>query len=183
MSAPSQVAAEQEHAGTFGVPAYKSADATQHANVGGAADGVSKPKLARERSQSRVRWNLAANESISPEESRKENEERTDESESTGERKHRRRHRRDEERLRGGEGHRDSPGLMHDKYESDSEGTVELPQRFDEHGNKKTDGDPLADGINKLLGGSGLADLLGRLGGGGQDDDDTSRGSRRRHRH
>lgn len=87
---------------------------------------------------------------------------------------------------------------MHDQYErpprgrrdrnaaedDDSDGTIELPPRFDEHGNRK-ETDPLADRINELLGGAGLGNLLGRVmgsGGGSEDGDDGGRSGRRRHR-
>ncbi|KAK1025399.1 hypothetical protein LTR33_017749 [Friedmanniomyces endolithicus] len=165
VSAPIPAVAEQEH-----------------------ADGVITPRQARSRSQSRVRFNLDANQAISPEASRKGiNDERQIDSESkSDDRHHRRRRRGGDERGRGGDGHRDSPGSTRDtRYdrETDSDNTVELPERFDEQGNRKPDGDPLADGITKFLGGAGFADLLGRLGGGGGgDEEDTGRSGRRRHR-
>jgi len=84
---------------------------------------------------------------------------------------------------------RPSSQLMNDKYDrkpndSDSEGTVELPERFDEHGNRKAgEGDQLANTINQFLGSAGITDLLGSLGGGGgRHDSDESRSGRRRHR-
>ncbi|TKA78877.1 hypothetical protein B0A55_03806 [Friedmanniomyces simplex] len=187
---PADYAQQQPYHQSYGT--YGDSDATwAHRNrttpLPATLDGVSKPKLQRERSQSRVRFNLDANEAISPEASRKGNDERHTDSESKNDdRKHHRRRRRGEdERGRGGDGHRDSPGSTRDKYEreSESDGTVELPERFDEQGNKKPDGDPLADGITKLLGGAGFADLLGRLGGGGGQDEDSGRSGRRRHRH
>ncbi|KAK0829138.1 hypothetical protein LTR03_016350 [Friedmanniomyces endolithicus] len=165
VSAPIPAVAEQEH-----------------------ADGVITPRQARSRSQSRVRFNLDANQAISPEASRKGiNDERQIDSESkSDDRHHRRRRRGGDERGRGGDGHRDSPGSTRDtRYdrETDSDNTVELPERFDEQGNRKPDGDPLADGITKFLGGAGFADLLGRLGGGGGgDEEDTGRSGMRRHR-
>ncbi|KAK1050734.1 hypothetical protein LTR74_016958 [Friedmanniomyces endolithicus] len=152
------------------------------------ADGLITPRQARSRSQSRVRFNLDANQAISPEASRKGiNDERHTDSESKGDdRHHRRRRRGGDERGRGGDGHRDSPGSTRDpryERENDSDNTVELPERFDEQGNRKPDGDPLADGITRFLGGTGFADLLGRLGGGGGgDEEDTGRSGRRRHR-
>ncbi|KAK1810077.1 hypothetical protein LTR12_015556 [Friedmanniomyces endolithicus] len=185
VSAPVPAVAEQEHAGTFQVPAQSLA---QDADINTLADGVITPRQARSRSQSRVRFNLDANQAISPEASRKGiNDERHTDSESNGDdRHHRRRRRGGDERGRGGDGHRDSPGSTRDpryERENDSDNTVELPERFDEQGNRKPDGDPLADGITKFLGGTGFADLLGRLGGGGGgDEEDTGRSGRRRHR-
>ncbi|KAK0922282.1 hypothetical protein LTR91_004956 [Friedmanniomyces endolithicus] len=184
VSAPIPAVDELEHAGTFQVPAQP---LTQHADPNIVADGVSTPR-ARSRSQSRVRFNLDANQAISPEASRKGvNDERQTDSESKGEDRHRRRRRRGEgERGRGGDGHRDPPGSTRDtryERENDSDNTVELPERFDEQGNRKAEGDPLADGITKFLGGAGFADLLGRLGGGGGgEEEDTGRSGRRRHR-
>ncbi len=185
MSAPVPAVAEQEHAGTFQVPAQS---LPQHADIHVLADGVITPRQARSRSQSRVRFNLYANQAISPEASRKGiNDERHTDSESKGDdRHHRRRRRGGDERGRGGDGHRDPPGSTRDpryERENDSDNTVELPERFDEQGNRKPDGDPLADGITKFLGGTGFADLLGRLGGGGGgDEEDNGRSGRRRHR-
>ena len=120
-----------------------------------------------------------------PDASRKAQEDGGDGGEEGGEKKHRRRRRKrgteEKEKAR----HRDSPQLMHDKYdrapeEEDSDGTVELPPRFDERGEPKQ-GDPLADKINDLLGGSGLGNILGRVLG-GESEDDGGRSGRRRHR-
>ena len=60
--------------------------------------------------------------------------------------------------------------------DEESEGTIELPSRFDEHGNRKAEG---GDGLEALLG--GLASKF--LGGGGEEGDDGARSGRRRHRH
>lgn len=163
-----------------------------------------------------MRFNLDANEAHSPETSRKSKEKSSGSGEeSGGERKSRRKkkHRdRDRERessehrehrsdrdhrssrdLRDSrDGHRDSPQLMHDKYErppssaarssnadrdrdDESEGTIELPERFDKNGNPKG-----GDAIESLLG--SLASKF--LGGGGKDDEeeeDRRGGRRRRH--
>lgn len=81
---------------------------------------------------------------------------------------------------------------MHDRYdnspdEEDSEGTIDLPARFDEHGNRKAD-DPLSEKINDLLSGKGLAgglfrNLTGSLLNPDHDQDDNDgRTGRRRHR-
>ena len=95
---------------------------------------------------------------------------------------HRRRRRKHRDR---NEGHRESPQLMHDKYDRSpvEDGSVEeLPARFDEHGNRKGEsGDPLADQINALLeGGGGLGGIFRSLSGrGSQADDDGGRRRRR----
>lgn len=144
------------------------------------------------RSTSRVRFNLDANEAHSPEKQRKK-EERYSDSETSGDRKRRSRRRRqrhdddDNSSSRGG-------GLMHDPYDrppssgshrrrhshggrgreeddsEESDGTIELPDRFDEHGNRKMEG---GDALQHLLG-----NLAGRFLGGGEDD----AGGRRRYR-
>lgn len=131
-----------------------------------------------------MRFDLGSNTLHSPEAPRKAKEDRHSDSEASGDKKHRRRQRR-KRRDGSEERHRDSPQLMHDKYEhspeeEDSEGTVELPARFDEQGNR-TDGDPLAEKINDLLGGAGFGNILGRVLG-GENDDDGGRSGRRRHR-
>ncbi|KAK3672152.1 hypothetical protein LTR78_007905 [Recurvomyces mirabilis] len=152
------------------------------------ADGVNTPRPPRSRSQSRVRFNLDANELHSPETTRRSDERTTTtDSETKGERRHRRRQRPEGGGERDGdEGRRGPSNLMHDQYdrlpESDSESTIDLPKRFDEQGNRKSNGDPFADGLNKFLGNAGLGELLGRLTGGGQDTDE-GRSGRRRHRH
>ena len=117
----------------------------------------------------------------------KRTEERYSDTETSGDQK--RRHRRRKHRDRGSESHRDSPQLMNDKYErppqsttteEESDGTVELPHRFDERGNRKHDG---GDALQELLGG-----LASKFLGGSEDDhghgsDRESRSGRRRHRH
>ena len=93
---------------------------------------------------------------------------------------------------------------MHDKYddapssdeeEKSSDGTVDLPARFDEHGNRKSD-DALSDKIHDMLAGRGVAgkffqSLTGGLTGGGNgsdgggddhDDNNDGRTGRRRSR-
>ncbi|EMC95628.1 hypothetical protein BAUCODRAFT_576848 [Baudoinia panamericana UAMH 10762] len=186
VSAPTQASAERElpDAGTFHVPAYELTDATgQSADAKVSADGVETPQPGRSRSQSRVRFNLGANTAHSPEAVRSYESRHTD-SETSGDHKHRRRRRKHrEDHARKGNEHTESPNLMHDQYErepdQESEGTIELPDRFDEHGNRKPV-DPLAQGITRILGEAGLADILGRLTGGGQDDGDGRSGRRRR---
>ena len=117
----------------------------------------------------------------SPEASRKKGEERHSDTETDGDRK--RRHRRRKHRDK--EGTRDSPQLMNDKYErppsgaprdDDSDGTVDLPDRFDERGNRTQEsGDPL----EQLIG-----NLASRFMGGSEErgSDRDSRSGRRRHR-
>lgn len=86
---------------------------------------------------------------------------------------------------------------MHDKYDrdpdEDSEGTIDLPDRFDEQGNRKPE-DPLAEKINDLLSGKGGAGNIfkslaegflggeqhGGGGGGGGESDDGGRRRRSR---
>lgn len=140
-------------------------------------------RTPRARSSSRVRFNLDANTAHSPETPKKRPEQRFSDTETSGDKKkrHRRKKHRDRgERDRGGEASRDSPQLMNDKYErapkdDDSDDTEELPDRFDEHGNKKAEsGDPL----EHLLG-----NLASRFLGGGGNDESDSRSGRRRHRH
>lgn len=103
-----------------------------------------------------MRFDLNSNTEHSPEMSRKkERESRYSDTETGDDRKHRSRRRRH----RGeGERHRDSPQLMNDKYErapsgteEDSDTTVDLPERFDEHGNRKSH-DPLAEALQNILG-------------------------------
>lgn len=162
------------------------------------SDGVSTPRAERSRSRSRVRFDLASNTEHSPEQQRKAKEaQRSSDSEATGDGQHRRRRKRRSDRGGDEEKARPSSQLMNDKYErgpaeSDSDGTVELPSRFDEHGNRVDGGgDQLTNTITQLLGNAGIANLLGSLGGGGRDrdggggrdrDDDGGRSGRRRHR-
>lgn len=68
---------------------------------------------------------------------------------------------------------------MNDKYErapddNDSDVTEDLPDRFDEHGNRKPE---KSDPLEQLIG-----NLASKFLGGGDGDDD-SRSGRRRHRH
>lgn len=169
------------------------------------ADGLRSP---RPRSTSRVRFDLGSNIAHSPDASRRKDDakrsdpasERHSDTETEGDRKHRsRRHRRkgkERERDRDDDHRkRDSMGLMHDKYDrdSDSEGTIDLPERFDKNGNPKPE-DPLAAKINDLLSGHGggggnifktLAEgfLGGQAGGGSTNDGDDDEESSRRRRH
>jgi len=175
----------------------------------GVIDGVTTP---RARSSSRVRFNLDANEAHSPELSKKAPARSSGSGEeSGGERKGRRRkskrhrddgehreHRSDREHDERREhrsdhrssrdlrderdGHRDSPQLMHDKYDrppssaprdDESDGTIELPERFDKNGNPKG-----GDALETLLG-SLASKFLGGGGGGGAEEEE-GRGGRRR---
>ncbi|KYG48832.1 hypothetical protein M433DRAFT_21887 [Acidomyces richmondensis BFW] len=153
------------------------------------ADGVDTPR-PRSRSQSRVRFDLDQNVEHSPESRRGKGKERAVEEQhggdDNGNERGPRHHRREDEHSSNDRGRRrPSSQLMNDKYErepndSDSEGTVELPARFDERGNRMPEGDnPLVQAINGLLGSSALADLLGGL----SHHDDDGRSGRRRHRH
>jgi hypothetical protein len=151
-----------------------------------ATAGVATP---RARSTSRVRFDLGANEAHSPETPRKA-QERFSDSETSGDRKRRHkhskrssRHHRERSRDRESRHSTDSPQLMNDKYErpprsrrhrdddEGSEGTIELPERFDEQGNRKAEG---GDPLEQLLGG-----LASKFLGGGDDDDRSSRRGRR----
>ena len=146
-------------------------------------DGVG--STPRARSMSRVRFDLGANEMHSPEAAKKKaTDERFSDSEVTGDRK--RRHRRRKHR---GESSRDSPQLMNDKYErppsgvhrdDESDGTVELPERFDENGNRKGES---SDPLEQLIGNLASRFLGGGGGGEEQGGDRDSRSGRRRHRH
>ncbi|KAF2174156.1 hypothetical protein M409DRAFT_49023 [Zasmidium cellare ATCC 36951] len=176
------------------------------------ADGLSTP---RQRSTSRVRFDLDSNVAHSPEASRRKDdakrgdpsEPRQSDTETSDDRKHRRRSKRKgKERERDSHhSHRDEGDdherRSHDRErnrerdrgdkDDDSDDTVDLPDRFDENGNRKAE-DPLAQKINELLGGQGGAGNLfkglvggllgGQGGGGGGEDDDEGRSSRRRHR-
>lgn len=151
------------------------------------ADGVSTP---RQRSSSRVRFDLGSNTAHSPDASRRKDDakrgdsetDRHSDTETSDDRKHRRRKRKGKERERGGQ------QASRDRSPSqDSDGTIELPARFDEQGNRRHE-DPLAQKINDLINGQGGAGglfkaLLGgndASGGGGGDDEGKS--SRRRSR-
>jgi len=82
-----------------------------------------------------------------------------------------------------------------DKYEREepedgdsSDGTVELPPRFDKHGDRlHDDDDPLANTLHKFLGQAGFTDFLSHLGGREDENDDRrgriEGGARHRHRH
>ncbi|KXT04074.1 hypothetical protein AC578_4954 [Pseudocercospora eumusae] len=171
-------------------------------------DGVA---TRRPRSTSRVRFDLESNIAHSPDASRRKDDakrddprdERRSSDNEDGKRRHRGRRHRDKGKEREGDsrgdredrrgGKRDSTGLMHDKYDrepdEDSEATIDLPDRFDEQGNRKAE-DPLAEKINDLLSGKGGAGNIfkslaegflggeqhGSGGGGGESDD----GGRRR---
>nr|POF13474.1 hypothetical protein CFP56_02497 [Quercus suber] len=163
------------------------------------ADGMKTP---RARSTSRVRFDLGSNTEHFLDASRNSGQRSTDtddkEHRDDGERKKHRR-RKKHHRSHRGEGedsHRGSP-RSNDTSDSDSSGTVELPPRFDEHGNRHPEasgGDALSDKINELLAGhGGLGGLFGGLlgnseghgggggggGGNGGDGDDNRSGKRR----
>lgn len=176
------------------------------------ADGVSTP---RARSSSRVRFDLDSNVAHSPEATRRKDdakrgdpsEQRASDTEQSDDRKHRRRSKRSKGKERERDGHHshreegeDRERRGHDRdrnrerdrgdKDDDSDGTVDLPDRFDENGNRKPE-DPLAQKINELLAGQGgagglfkglMGGLLGGQGGGGGEDSDEGRSSRRRHR-
>lgn len=147
------------------------------------ADGMSTP---RQRSSSRVRFDLGSNTAHSPDASRRKDDakrgdpdnDRHSEPETSDNRKHRRRKRKGKDREREHQTSRDrSPS-------ENSDGTIELPARFDEQGNRKHE-DPLAQKINELINGQGGAGgLFKTLLGGGKDagGDDEGRSSRRRSR-
>ncbi|RMX80750.1 hypothetical protein D0869_07316 [Hortaea werneckii] len=180
------------------------------------ADGVETPprpppqqQQQRERSQSRVRFNLDNNTEHSPETRNRNHtrnmpkEEYQDSSETSRNKKKRsRRRERDDHYESDGEtnerGRRrpsSSSKSRKDKHEreerdddeSSSDGTVELPPRFDKHGDRLNDDDPLANTLNKFLGQAGFTDFLNHLGGGNNENDDRrgrgEGGGRHRHRH
>lgn len=76
---------------------------------------------------------------------------------------------------------------MNDKYEHPprsstdeggrSDGTEDLPERFDSKGNKKSE-----DPLNDLISGLASRFLGGQQQGGGEEEDDGRRGRRHRHR-
>lgn len=150
----------------------------------------------RQRSSSRVKFDLGSNTAHSPDASRRKDDakrgdpdtDRHSDSETSDDRKHRRRKRKGKERVRDTHHYRNDQRAPRDHSPSeDSDGTIELPDRFDEQGNRKHE-DPLAQKINELINGQGGAGglfkaLLGGgndAGGGGGDDDE--RPSRRRSR-
>lgn len=166
------------------------------------------PKQQRERSQSRVRFNLDNNTEHSPEIRRrnhindKQQEEDEDGSGSarTKKKRSRRRERDDNDESDGETNERSrrrpssSSKSKKDKYEREepedgdsSDGTVELPPRFDKHGDRLRDDDPLANTLHKFLGQAGFTDFLSHLGGGNDENDDRrgrgDGGARHRHRH
>lgn len=83
--------------------------------------------------------------------------------------------------------HRHSPGDSRTPSPAESDSTVDLPERFDERGRRKSEEaneDPLAKGIQELLSGRGsITKALQSFGlGGGSDDSDGDRRRRRRRR-
>lgn len=128
------------------------------------ADGLISPKSVtpppppRTRSNSRVRFDLDSNVEFPHERRRAGSRDRrsySDSEETVTSRRSRRRGRRDRD---------PASKLFNDKYDrsprdSDSEDTVELPRRFDEHGNRKPEskGDELAERLQDLLAGRASA--------------------------
>ncbi|KAI7267512.1 hypothetical protein KC345_g7920 [Hortaea werneckii] len=178
------------------------------------ADGVETPprppqQQQRERSQSRVRFNLDNNTEHTPEIRRKnhinekQKEEEHEDSSRTGRTKKKRSRRREQDDNYESDGETNersrrrpssSSKSRRDKYESEepddsesSDGTVELPPRFDKHGDRLHDDDPLASTLHKFLGQAGFTDFLNHLGGGNDENDDrrgrSEGGARHRHRH
>nr|POE48077.1 hypothetical protein CFP56_01405 [Quercus suber] len=125
------------------------------------SDGLRTP---RARSTSRVRFDLDSNTEHFLDSSRKSGQRSTDTDDRTSqdgeEHRHRRRRKKHHRSRRHGDGeetHQDSP-RSNDASDSDSSGTVELPARFDEHGNRHPEasgGDALSNKINELLAGHG----------------------------
>lgn len=162
----------------------------------GASESVN--QQPRERSQSRVRFNLDANEAHSPEATRKrsnrdyfEKENLSDSETAKPEHRHRHRHRR--HRTHGQDGNESHDGRRHseathsnrnDEDENDSDGTVEMPARFDRHGNKIAE---TPDSLQTLLGSLASKFLGGEEGGQGEERRGSGggdgRSGRRRHRH
>ncbi|KAI7209978.1 hypothetical protein KC333_g8471 [Hortaea werneckii] len=174
------------------------------------ADGVEAPprpppQQQRERSQSRVRFNLDNNTEHSPETRRKNHnrdmqKEGYQDGSGTGRTKQKRSRRRERDDHHESDGEtnersRRKPSSSsksrkdrHEREERDddvssSDGTVELPPRFDKHGDRlNDDDDPLANTLHKFLGQAGFTDFLNHLGG-GNDENDDRRAGRHRHRH
>lgn len=130
-------------------------------------DGLISPKSVpsdRTRSNSRVRFDLDSNVEFPHEQRRAGSDDRRSYSDSeetvTSSRRDDRR-----SRCRGRRARDPASQLFNDKYDrpprdgSDSEDTVELPRRFDEHGNRKPDsmGDELAERLQDLLSGRASA--------------------------
>lgn len=152
----------------------------------------------RQRSSSRVRFDLESNTAHFPDASRRKDDAKRDDpgadrhsdTETSDDRKHRRRKRKGKER------NRDDPQQKRDRQQAsrdrspseDSDGTIDLPARFDDQGNRKHE-DPLAQKINDLINGQGGAGgIFKALLGGGSDTggggggEDEGRSSRRRSR-
>jgi hypothetical protein len=157
-------------------------------------DGLISPKSvtpARTRSNSRVRFDLDSNIEFPHEQRRASSRSGRSHSDSE-DTVTSLRHEDDRRPTRRGRRNRDPASqLFNDPYErplhdSDSDSsTVELPRRFDEHGNRKPEsfvGNDLAERLQELLSGrrsagSFFRDIAGSLGDGGSGD-----GSRRRSR-
>lgn len=142
----------------------------------------------RARSTSRVRFNLDANEAHSPEaqrrrRSRNENRNRDENDNGEASRRHHRlqKHKRDSKDPKGDEFMNDKyerppSGSTYNEDEENSDGTIDMPARFDAKGNKIRE---TGDGLEGLIG--TLASRF--LGSGGGDDEEGGRSGRRRHRH
>ena len=132
-------------------------------------DGLINPKSVasdRTRSNSRVRFDLDSNIEFPHEQRRAGSDDRRSYSDSEETVTSSRRHDRERRSRRRGRRPKDPASqLFNDKYDrpprdgSDSEDTVELPRRFDEHGNRKPDsmGDELAERLQDLLSGRASA--------------------------
>ena len=132
-------------------------------------DGLISPKSVtsdRTRSNSRVRFDLDSNIEFPHERRRAGSDDRRSYSDSEEPFNSSRRHDRERRpRRRGRRPRGPASQLFNDKYDrpprdgSDSEDTVELPRRFDEHGNRKADsmGDELANRLQDLLSGRASA--------------------------
>ena len=135
-----------------------------------------------------MRFNLDANEAHSPEAQRRRRSRNADrdrdrdyDGEDTKHRHHLRKHKRDSKDPKGDELMNDNyerppSGSTHNEDEENSDGTIDMPARFDTKGNKIRE---TGDGLEGLIG--TLASRF--LGGGGDDEDGPGRSGRRRHRH
>lgn len=81
--------------------------------------------------------------------------------------------------------HRASKNKARDRSPTSSDSTVDLPERFDEHGRPVSGAgvDPIAEKIQELFSGNGtVGRFLQSLGGGSDEDEDRDRDRRRRRR-
>ena len=149
------------------------------------------PPLPRTRSNSRVRFDLDSNVEF-PHEQRRRTGSRDRRSYSDSEETvtSLRRHDRISRRRERGRRDRDPASqLFNDKYDrpphdSDSEDTVDLPRRFDEHGNRKPEsmGDELAERLQDLLTGRASAGSFFKSIAGSLRDEGEGEGRRSRSR-